>query len=159
VVSLLLCPDCQGYGEHYGNCPSAEDDGPVDRHAFLMAAEVAISPYQLHQITDWSLEDCTKWWRKNRINLTEILKITEHSCVWRRRNEFNAQDALWNNRYAGKPAGSLRKGGKIVVKYSNKQYILSNWLRKHGYDKEADWIEARELDPTGDTAGSSASLP
>lgn len=73
--------------------------------------------------------------------------------------EWSAQDALWNSKYAGKPAGSYRKAsGKIVVKYSGKQYILSNWLRKHGYDKEAQWIEARELDSAGNTAGSTESL-
>ena len=160
MVSLNICPDCRGYGEHYEGCPSAEDDGPVDRHAFLMAGRVANSPYDLHLKTDWPMPECVKWWRENRLDFTQILNITEDSCVWRRRMEWSAQDALWNSKYAGKPAGSLRKAsGKIVVKYSGKQYLLSNWLRKHGYDKEAQWVEKRELDPTRDTAGSTASLP
>ena len=159
MVSQRLCQDCGGYGEHYGNCPSAADDGRVSRHAFLTAAEVAISPYQLHQVTRWSIADCVIWWRKNRIDLTEILEITEDDCVWKRRTEWNAQDALWNTKYAGKPAGYPRKGGKIVVKHSGKQYLLSNWLEKNGYDKEAQWIKARELDPAGDTTGSAKSLP
>jgi hypothetical protein len=69
--------------------------------------------------------------------LPEIDPMTEHGWRWRTRSpaEFGRDErrrAVWNTKYAGKPAGSRKKNCRPVIDVDGKIYDLRRLLRQPG---------------------------
>lgn len=145
---MTVCAECLQPDGHHPNCPNAPSR---NLHMFLLAARHAKSPLDLSSLSGYSLDKCVFWWRKNRIKPLDILEITSSDVLYRPIHEYTARDSVWNEQHAGKQAGWLNSRGQIVVQFWKKQYILANWLRKHGHEQEASWIEKRERDSARNT--------
>ena len=42
--------------------------------------------------------------------------------IWRARKEITSQDKGWNQKYAGRPAGSMDKSGYLTIGFNGKHY-------------------------------------
>ena len=155
---MHICNECLQPEGHHPNCPNAGSRLEKSFHLFLLAARHAKSPLDLSSMSEYPLDQCVYWWRKNRIKPLDILEITSNDVLYRPIKEYTARDSVWNEQHAGKQAGWLNSRGQIVVTFWKKQYLLANWLRKNGHEQEASWIEARERDSARDTASLSAGV-
>jgi hypothetical protein len=153
---MQVCTECLLPEGHHPHCPNA--DSGRSRHLFLLAGRHAKSPLDLASLSDYPLDECVDWWRRNRIKPMDLLEVTENNVTFKPIKEYSAQDSLWNEKHAGKEAGWINSRGQIVVKLFGRQYALANWLRKYGHEQEASWIEKREHDSAGDTASLSAGV-